>query len=310
MGERRANVERAVFALERGCGMFQKFSPTLHDLRSLAWLNDYFQVAFDETNPDSIWEAEFEPICRKLNLIRDQKLLDIGGELLIYAARKHGSKVVGLTLDRLLQLRLNQFIAASGLLGSAVKFMDCRNFVSVKFDKAVHLNPFTTVQQKEMLNLFGTVFNLLRPGGLFLTQCIATVPPTVSASVQQQTWLARSIDSILHPSTRNKFLPFSEVELIANQIGFEIHLVEDLSETYRIRLRYWQTYLQANQDSVVSDISDAIFHAGNASLSILLDRIESGHIGVYQCVLSKPTNGRNHLSLPDSQRCCGIPNSE
>src|SRR3990172_4704027 len=115
------------------------------NMKSLARLSDYFQVAFDEPNTDSIRENEFETICCKLHLVTGEKLLDIGCEFVTYAARKYGAKVLGLTLNRPLHVKLNQFIAAAGLQGSAVKFMDYRNPVGVKFDKAVCLDPFISV---------------------------------------------------------------------------------------------------------------------------------------------------------------------
>lgn len=291
-------------------GLSSRFAPTPAGVKSLVCLSEYFRLALDETNSDSILETEFERICRKLKLMRGEKLLDIGGELAIYAAKKYETNVLGITLSKPLHMKLNQCIAASGLPGSAVKLMDYRNLVSVRFDKAVCLDPFATMGQKEMITLFGTVYNLLHPGGLFLTQSIATAPSSAFDSVKQQSRLARYFGSVFHLSTRNGLLPFNEVELMARQIGFEIQIVENLSENYRIRLQGWLTYIQANQDRVVSNTSEAIFHAWNASLSTLLDHFESGDISKYQCLLSKPGNSHNHVSLPDSERCCGLRNSD
>jgi cyclopropane fatty-acyl-phospholipid synthase-like methyltransferase len=284
--------------------------PANDAMKNLAHLNDYFQVALDDIEADSIQNEGFEPICQRLDLATGEKLLDIGGELTIYAARKYATNVLGVTLNKPLHMKLNQCMAASGLLGGAVKFMDYRNLVSVQFDKAVCLDPFVTIKRKETVILLGTVYNLLHPGGLFLTQRIATAPPSAFDSVKQQSRLAQYIGSMFDPFTRNGFLPFNEVELIARQIGFEIHLAENLSENYRMGLEGWLTFLQSNRDEVVSHFSEGIFHHWTDSLSTLLNRIEKGNIQFRQYLFSKPGNSHNHVSLPDSQRCCGPRNSE
>lgn len=287
-----------------------KAFPAKHDMKSLARLSDYFQVAIDELNTDSIRENEFEAICCKLHLVTGEKLLDIGCELVTYAARKYSAKVLGITLNKPLHMKLNQFIAAAGLQGSAVKFMDYRNPVGVKFDKAVCLDPFISVGRKEKMTLFGAVYNLLHPGGLFLTQCLSTTPSSASVSGKQQARLARYMGSIFHPSSRDGCLSFNEVELIARQIGFEIHLAEDLSEDYLLRLQRWLTYLQANRDSIVSDSSEATSHAWRTDLPLLLDGIRSGDICLHQSLLSKPADSHDFVPLPDSQRCCGLRNTD
>jgi cyclopropane-fatty-acyl-phospholipid synthase len=273
-------------------------------MKNMDLLHAYFQVGLDETNTGSIRGDEFEAICHKLNLTKGEKLLDIGCELVVYAAREHGAKVIGITVNKPLHMKFNQLIAASDLRGSVVKFMDYRNLVGVKFDKAVCLDPFAALGRKETLTLFGTMYNLLHPGGLFLGQCISTTLSSAPVSVKQPVRLVQYIGSIFHPSTRDGFLSFNAVERIVRQIGFEIQLVEDLSENYLPRLKHRLTYLQANQDSIVRDTSEASFHARNANLSILLDRIESDDIHLNQWLLSKPSNSHSQVSIPDSQRCC------
>lgn len=134
--------------------MFAADSYRTYDMKSLARLNDYLQVAFDDPNLESIRENEFEAICRNLHLLRGEKLLDISCELLTYAAKTYGAKVLGLTLNHPFQIKLNQLIAAAGLQGSAVKLTDYRNPVGAKFGKAVCLAPFIVAGRKDTTTLF------------------------------------------------------------------------------------------------------------------------------------------------------------
>lgn len=281
-----------------------------HGMTNLAMFNDYFQSTLDETNADPNQKDDFEEICQRLNLAKGEKLLDIGCEMTVYAAKNFGVNVLGVTVNKSVQTRLNQVIAGLGLPGSAVKLMDYRNLIGVKFDKAVCLDPSAIVRQKETVTLFGTIYNLLYPGGLFLIQCLAPPPVTWAASIEPQTWLARCFGLILRLSSQEHLPTFQMVDLIARKIGFNLQLVDDLSETYRLRLQYWLSYLQIYHNIVIGDTSETIFHDWNVNLSILLNRIESGDVHFFQYLLSKPENAPDHVSIPDSQRCCGLRDSE
>ena len=285
-----------------------KSLPDTYNMKSLASLGGYFQVGLDETNTDLIQREEFEAICSKLMLMKGEKLLDVGCELVIYAAEEHSTNVIGITANKPLHTKLNQRIAAAGLRG-IVKLMDYRNLVGVKFDKAVCLDPFATVGRKRTVTLLGTVYNVLHPGGLFLVRCLTVARSISSPSVKILDRLAQRFD-LLHHSSQNEFLPFDAVERIASQIGFEIQLVEDLSQTYLLGLKHWLSYLQANQDNLLRDASEAHLYDWNASVSNLLDHIESGDIQCRQWLLAKPSNSHNHVVIPDSQRCCEPRKSE
>jgi len=100
-------------------------------------------------------------------------------------------------------------------------------------------------------------------------------------------------------------LPSNQLELIAHQIGFEIQVGENLSETYLIRLQGWLTFLHLNRDEVLSCFSENLFQQWITGISILVDGIERGDFQFHQYLFSKPGNSHNRVLLPDSQRCCG-----
>lgn len=128
------------------------------------------------------------------------------------------------------------------------------------------------------------------PVGLFLIQCIAPPSVTWAASIEPQTCLARRFGLILRLSSQEHLPTFQMVDLIARQIGFNLQLADDLSETYRLRLQYWLSYLQIYHNTVIGDTSETIFHDWNVNLSILLNLIESGDVHFFQYLLSKPEN--------------------
>ncbi len=145
--------------------------------------NDLFEAMLDPTmsyscayweHADTLEQAQLnklEMICRKLELKKGEKLLDIGcgwGGLAQYAAGHYGVEVVGITVSKEQQTFAQELCQG---LPVKIKLMDYRE-LSGKFDKIVSVGMFEHVGKKNFYQYFKSVSTLLDDQGLFLLHTI------------------------------------------------------------------------------------------------------------------------------------------
>ena len=124
-------------------------------------------------------EAKLDLICRKLNLQRGERFLDIGagwGGLLLWAAENYGVDATGITLSQNQYAHVQRLIEERGL-GARVrmKLVDYRELhVDQPFDKIASVGMFEHVGHAQMVRYFQTVRHLLRPGGLLMNHGITS----------------------------------------------------------------------------------------------------------------------------------------
>lgn len=120
---------------------------------------------------DEAQEAKLELVCRKLNLQKGQKVLDIGcgwGSFAKFAAERYGVSVVGITISK------EQAILARELckgLPVEIKVEDYRSLTD-EFDHIVSLGMFEHVGYKNYRTYMEVVRRCLKPDGLFLLHTI------------------------------------------------------------------------------------------------------------------------------------------
>jgi len=120
---------------------------------------------------DSAQEAKIDLICRKLNLKKGQKVLDIGcgwGSFAKYAAENYGVEVTGITVSEE-QLKF----AEDFCRGLPVRFrlMDYRN-LNEKFDHIVSVGMIEHVGVKNYRTYMKVARRCLKEDGLFLLHTI------------------------------------------------------------------------------------------------------------------------------------------
>lgn len=117
-------------------------------------------------------EAKLDHICRKLNLQRGERMLDIGsgwGGLILWAAKHYGVKAKGITLSQNQYSHVTQLIREQGLEGQVtVELQDYRKVPDEPFDKISSIGMFEHVGRANLPEYFCTVNQLLRPGGMAL----------------------------------------------------------------------------------------------------------------------------------------------
>ncbi len=260
---------------------------------------------------DAAQEQKLDIICRKLQLKPGERLLDIGcgwGGLVIYAAQKYGVQSIGVTLSKEQHILANERIAAAGLGSSAVKLMDYRDLRAEPFDKIVSVGMFEHAGREHLSEYFGHVYNLLKPGGLFLNHGISLHPSSTESSawshlVGRYVLGAGSfIDRYIFPD--GELVPVSEVNLIAERTGFEVRHLENWREHYALTLRQWIKRLENHHTEAAHLTSEAVYRTWKLYMSAAVYGFESGGININQTVLHKPENSHNHIELADSKRCC------
>lgn len=269
----------------------------------------YFPTGVEEL--DTAQEQKLDIICRKLQLKPGERLLDIGcgwGGLVIYAAQKYGVQSIGVTLSKEQHILANERIAAAGLGHSAVKLMDYRDLRAEPFDKIVSVGMFEHVGREHLSEYFGHVYNLLKPGGLFLNHGISLHPFTTESSawshlVGRYVLGAGSFfDRYIFPD--GELVPVSEVNLIAERTGFEVRHLENWRDHYALTLRQWIKRLENHHTEAAHLTSEAVYRTWKLYMSAAVYGFEAGGININQTVLHKPENSHNHIELADSKRCC------
>jgi cyclopropane-fatty-acyl-phospholipid synthase len=280
------------------------------------WLDQRmtYSCAYFKTGAEHIDTAQtqkMEHICRKLRLKPGERLLDIGcgwGGLVVYAAQNYGVKTLGVTLSRKQHELANQRIAALRLGDQAkVELLDYRDLADQSFDKAVSVGMFEHVGRSHLPEYFAQVYRLLKPGGLFLNHGIS-VHPYATKPGHERLWdrfanryvlgSGQFTQRYIFPD--GELVPVSEVNVMAEQGGFEVRDVENLREHYALTLRHWVARLEAHREEHIRLAGETIYRTWKLYMTGSVYGFESGRINVNQTLLAKMINGCTNVPLTRS----------
>jgi len=149
---------------------------------SLYYKKDNYSIAQAE-------DAKLELICKKLNLKKGMKILDIGcgwGAFGKYAAEKYGVETVGITVST-----EQADLAREICKGLPVKILlqDYRSIEEKDFDHVISIGMIGHVGQKNYRKLMESAFNCLKDNGLFLIHTMGANRSTTAA----EPWIDRYI---------------------------------------------------------------------------------------------------------------------
>ena len=266
--------------------------------------NDFYALWLDEAmvyscayfaTPEATLEeaqrAKLDHICRKLRLAPGERLLDIGcgwGALVLHAARHYGVEALGVTLSTRQLERARERIEAAGLADRVrVELCDYRDLPRLEptgFDKVASVGMFEHVGLKNLPVYFGTVHQLLRPGGVFLNHGI-----THDVEGWEPALSARFINRYVFPD--------GQLDTIGNIVremeraGFEIGDVEGLRPHYALTLRQWVTRLERGHDEAVADVGEATWRVWRLYMAASALEFESGELGIYQILAARRAPG-------------------
>jgi cyclopropane-fatty-acyl-phospholipid synthase len=291
------------------------------------WLGDslVYSCAYFRSPEDDLATAQankLELVCRKLRLKPSDRFLDIGcgwGSLVLHAASRHHVEAQGITISQ------EQAAVAAARIRDAeaaphcnAELLDYRHAPArfLAFDKIASLGMFEHVGMKNLPRYFRTVYDLLRPRGLFLNHGIAKAHIAEPHADQNpdQALFTRSVEAFLSqiPQLRRarnssfidkyvfpdgELVTISEATQAAESAGFEVRDVENLREHYELTLRAWVDGLQKNAGQLLKQVSQATYRTWLLYMAGSAAAFHRGDIAVYQTLLSRPEHGVSGLPL-------------
>jgi len=209
----------------------------------------------------------------------------------MYAAAQHGVHAHGITLGIRQGELARKRIHDAGLDDHCrVEVCDYRDIeCSQQFDKIVSIGMFEHVGKALLPEYFHRVWQLLRPGGVFLNSGIACAyscsRPNVSSFV----------DRYVFPD--GELVPISESLGAAEAVGFEVRDVESLREHYAMTLRQWVQRLEACAEPARTVSGETAYRIWRLHMAGSEHQFRSGALNLYHILLVKPQNGNSGMPL-------------
>jgi len=253
--------------------------------------NQYSCGVWDGANDlDQAQENKLELLARKLDLKKDDRLLDIGcgwGGLAKYMAEKHGVHVTGVTLSKVQAEYARQFTR-----GSDVEIIeeDYRNLPGImelgSFDKVISVGMMEHVGHKNYRRFMEVVDHVMADDGLFLLHTIATKKLTTTGDPWADKYIFH--DSML-PALR-QLMPAAKG--LFTSLDFQ-----DLCHHYDRTLMAWHQNFNRNWES----LREADPETFNPTFKRMWDyyllssagSFRAGHMRLFQTVFAKPGNSAN-----------------
>ncbi len=263
--------------------------------RQLVYSGAYFHTSVDSLEAAQV--QKLEHVCGKLQLRSGERLMDLGcgwGALVCHAARRFGVTACGVTVSRQQMEFGRQRIEEAGLQHlCSVETHDFRDATGAPYDKVASIGMAEHVRRRSLPEYYRTVLRLLRPGGLFLSQCIA-------CSEWKRLRSGPSfMDRHVFPDT--ELVPLHVTLRAAEQAGFEVRDVENLRQHYALTLERWLRRLESSEREAVQLVGDATYRKFRLYLAACAHDFQVGRLNLFQVLCSKPASGSCELPLTRSQ---------
>ena len=192
----------------------------------------------DAQDLDAAQEAKLDLCCRKLGLAPGMRLLDIGcgwGELLRFAAERHGVTGVGITISGEQAACARELCAG---LPVEIRVQDYRE-LDERFDRIVSVGMFEHVGVRNYPHYFDVARRCLVDGGLFL---LHTIGANVSRN-HTDPWIAKYIFP-------NSMLPSAAQVTAALEGRFVIEDWHNFGADYDRTLQAWRDNIERAWDAL------------------------------------------------------------
>jgi len=239
---------------------------------------------------ESAQEAKLELVCRKLDLKRGERLLDVGcgwGGLVTHAVQRYGVGGLGITLSEHQLAAARARLAELGGDGMEVRAQDYRHLGEFPpFDKVASVGMMEHVGSERLDAYFEAMFRVLKPGGLFLNHAIAVLP----SHRKTIPWLSREgggfIRRYIFPDS--ELIPVSRVTEAAERAGFEVRDLESMREHYAETLAHWLHRLEQHFEEAVQLVGEERARAWRLYLASSSVAFRLAEISVFQLLLVRP----------------------
>jgi len=265
--------------------------------------NEFFELFLDDTlayscgifeRPDATLReasiAKFDAICRKLELTRQDHVLEIGtgwGGFAIHAAREYGCRVTTTTISRQQELLAGRRVAQAGV-GERVTVLnrDYRDLDGT-YDKLVSIEMIEAVGHEYLDRFFRVCAERLARDGLFALQAI---------TIQDQLYDAarREVDFIKRYVFPGSCIPSRAVlTRNAGATGLTLVDLQDLTPHYAETLRRWREALLARRRDVLAlGFDDRFVRLWEFYFSYCEGGFRERVLGDAQLLFAKPENRR------------------
>jgi cyclopropane-fatty-acyl-phospholipid synthase len=182
--------------------------------------------------------AKLDLICRKLKLLPEERLLDIGcgwGAMVIHAASRYGVRAVGVTLSEQQFELARERVRGAGLQDRVeIRLQDYRDVDDGPYDKISSIGMFEHVGLKNLPRYFRRIHELLREGGVAMNHGI-TATDVDNRSVGRGA--GEFIDKYVFPDGELPHVSLAIRELSA--AGLELVDAESLRRHYALTCEHW-----------------------------------------------------------------------
>jgi cyclopropane-fatty-acyl-phospholipid synthase len=239
--------------------------------------------------------TKYELVCRKLGLEPGMRLLDVGcgwGGMAMHAAAEHGVRAIGVTVSRRQAEWAEKAVAEAGLADRVeIRLQDYRDVRDGPFDAISSIGMFEHVGLSRLLEYFGRLRHLLRPGGRLLNHGISRPPSRGRTRFRRRSFIDRYVfpDGELHE--------IGNVVSAIQRSGLEVRHVEGLREHYALTLRAWVRNLEADWDACVHQIGEGRARVWRLYMAASALNFEAGRTQVHQVLAVKPDRERAGVPL-------------
>jgi cyclopropane-fatty-acyl-phospholipid synthase len=239
-------------------------------------------------------EEKLETVCRKLGLKAGERVLDVGcgwGSFPLWAATRHGARVLGITLSPPQAERARERAEAAGVADRVeIRVMDYRDLAGERFDAIASIGMVEHVGAEQIDVYARTLAGLLEPGGRLLNHGIARLRHTdPEAGPFSERYVFPDADP----------LHLSRVLLALERTGFVTRHVEEFGADYAETLRHWARRLDENLDEAVRLAGPERVRVWRLYLRAARNGFESGFTSIYQarCTLAGDAGAAEDLGL-------------
>ena len=283
--------------------------------------NEFYKLFLDENMlyscgyfhdwNDSLEQAQInklDMICRKLQLKKGERMLDIGcgwGALICHAAKHYGVVAHGITLSEEQLVLTKQKIAKLGLEGQVTAELKDYAYVDGPFDKISSIGMVEHVGIDNMADYMSKVSSLLTDRGIFLNHGITRPGKLTDKAFRKMSPERRLLATYIFPGGELDHLGHM-VQCMESK-GFDVHDVEGWRDHYSLTCRHWCQRLEANREEAIRQIGEEKFRMWTLYLAGCVFALGDGGARIYQTIATrhkaKGLSGmpctREHLYQPE-----------
>lgn len=222
-------------------------------------------------------EEKLEAVCRKLALEEGERVLDVGcgwGSFPLWAATRHGARVLGITLSPPQAERARRRAEAAGVADRVeIRVMDYRDLAGERFDAIANIGMVEHVGAERIDVYARSLAGLLEPGGRLLNHGIARLRHT---DPEAGPFSERYVFPDAEP------LHLSRVLLALERAGFVTRHVSEHGADYAETLRHWARRLDQSLDDAVRLAGPERVRVWRLYLRMARRGFETGFLSIYQ----------------------------